>query len=347
MPYVEGESLRVRLASVERLDVGQALGILRDVARALAYAHARGIVHRDMKPENILLSDDTVVVADFGIAKALSVATVAVTPERKGESLTRHGTALGTPAYMAPEQAVGDPNVDHRADLYSWGVVAYELLSGHHPFAGKRTPQELVTAHLTEQPAPLAVNGVAPSIASLVMRARSKKPENRPAAAKILVDALSARTITPTDIAAPASPPLGLTPSSPSVAVLPFANLSGDANDEYFADGMTEEAISALARIPGVRVAARTSSFAFKGQRADLRTIAQQLRVGTVLEGSVRRSGTRVRIAVQLSSAADGLHLWNERYDRELSDILTLQDEIASAIRCDRVCVVRARSRGA
>jgi serine/threonine-protein kinase len=225
---------------------------------------------------------------------------------------------------MAPEQAIGDPTMDHRADLYSWGLVAYEVLAGRHPFAERTTPQALVTAHLTEPPPPLGeVATDRPWLASLVLRTLEKNRDDRPATAKEVVDALTAGNVTETVVTRR---------STPSVAVLPFANLSGQADDEYFSDGMTEEAINAIGRIPGVRVAARTSSFAFKGQRLDLRTIAQQLRVETILEGSVRRAGTRVRIAVQLVSAADGLHLWSERFDRELSDIFALQDEIGSAI---------------
>ncbi|MEP7347104.1 MAG: protein kinase [Gemmatimonadaceae bacterium] len=328
MPFVDGEALRARINLGDRLPIDETLSVLRDVARALAYAHGRGVIHRDIKPENILVSGDAVVVADFGIAKALSDASRTDTPSPKSENLTRHGTALGTPAYMAPEQAIGDPRVDHRADVYSWGVVAYELLAGRHPFAHKLSPYALINAHLTERPAPLNdLSATHPALASLVMRALEKDPDHRPPSARHLVDALSSiGFLTPGDALVPRSVLF------PSVAVLPFANLSGNVEDEYFSDGMTEEAINALGRMPGLRVAARTSSFAFKGVSTDLPTIARQLRVETILEGAVRRSGTRVRISVQLVSAADGLQLWSERYDRELSDVFALQDEIGLAI---------------
>ena len=151
MPYVEGESLRARLEQASAVSTSDAISILRDVARALAHAHEQGVVHRDVKPDNILLSRDAAVVADFGIAKAVDAARAAP----MGAALTQSGTAIGTPAYMAPEQAAGEPDVDHRADLYAWGVVAYELFAGRHPFAGKRTGQAFIVAHLTEIPAPL------------------------------------------------------------------------------------------------------------------------------------------------------------------------------------------------
>jgi serine/threonine-protein kinase len=333
MPFVEGESLRARLARGGALPVPEAVSALKDVARALAYAHGHGVVHRDVKPENILLTGGAAVVADFGIAKAVSAAGGAAT-------LTQLGMAVGTPAYMAPEQAAGQDDVDHRADLYAWGMVAWELLAGQHPFAPRTTPQALIAAHFVEVPAPLADRcpGVPAPVAAVIMRCLEKDPDHRPASAAEVLLALDAPA--PAAAAPSAAPPVAAGPApaaraavpAGSIAVLPFANRSAEADDEYFSDGMTEEVINALARLPGVRVAARTSAFAFKGQRIDLRSIGEQLRVATVLEGSVRRAGRRVRVSAQLASASDGLHLWSERYDRELTDVFALQDEIAEAI---------------
>ena len=329
MPYVEGQSLRARLAGLdpgETIPVNEAVTVLRDVARALAHAHEHGVVHRDIKPENVLLTRDAAVVADFGIAKALNAAWDASTVTTGGTVLTQLGAVLGTPAYMAPEQAAGDPATDHRADLYAWGVVAYELLAGGHPFAGKRTAQALLVAHLVEAPAPLDVvrPGVAPALVALVMRCLAKAPEERPASAREMLELLG--NLTSSVAAAP------VPPTASSIAVLPFVNLSADPENEYFSDGMSEEVLSVLAQDRDLRVAARSSSFAFRGKQVDLRTLAAQLHVGTVLEGSVRRAGNRVRITAQLVNAADGYQLWSGRFDRELTDIFAVQDEIANAI---------------
>jgi eukaryotic-like serine/threonine-protein kinase len=324
MPYVDGESLRARLDLRGVFSIGEAVAILRDLARALAYAHEHGVVHRDVKPENILLSGDTAVVTDFGIAKAVDAA-------RAGPSttaaLTQFGMAIGTPAYMAPEQAAGESDIDHRADLYAWGIVAYELLAGQHPFAGKKSAQALLAAHIVESPAPLGNVrvGVPAGLASLVMGCLAKDPDHRPRSARGIVDALADSTSVGA-FTATAGPML------PSIAVLPFVNLSADPENEYFSDGISEEVLSVLAQDRGLRVAARSSSFAFKGRQSDLRAIAAQLNVTMLLEGSVRRAGNRVRIAAQLVNAADGYQLWSDRYDRELTDILAVQDEIATAI---------------
>src|SRR5215831_3832456 len=187
MPYVDGESLRARLESRGILSELETIGILRDLARALAYAHEQGVVHRDVKPENVLLSGDAAVVTDFGIAKAVSAARGAPNATK----LTQHGMAIGTPAYMAPEQAAGDTDVDHRADLYAWGIVAYELLAGHHPFSNKKSAQALFAAHLVETPAPLDRSRVRSELVSLVMRCLAKEPGQRPRTAREVVEALA------------------------------------------------------------------------------------------------------------------------------------------------------------
>ncbi|MGK2961261.1 MAG: protein kinase domain-containing protein [Gemmatimonadaceae bacterium] len=323
MPFVEGESLRARLERSDRIPLTDVVGILRDIARALAHAHEQGVVHRDVKPENVLLSRDAAVVADFGIAKAVNAART----ETAASPLTSAGTAVGTPAYMAPEQAAGD-SVDARTDLYAWGVIAYEMIAGRHPFSPRHTAQALIVAHLVEVPAPVETlrPDVPAALAALVTRCLSKVPAERPYTAREVAEQLgdlgpagSVTTVT-----------AGLT--TPSIAVLPFVNLSTDTENEYFSDGMSEEVLSVLAQDPDLRVAARSSSFAFKGRQVDLKAIGEQLHVTTLLEGSVRRSGSRVRITVQLVDAASGYHLWSERFDRELTDIFAVQDEIAVAI---------------
>ena len=325
MPYVSGASLRERMQAGP-VPAHEAQAILRDVAKALAYAHRQGIVHRDIKPENVLLSEGSAVVTDFGIARAISAASTVA----GGTAITQLGTQIGTPAYMAPEQAAGDPEVDFRADLYAFGVMAYELLAGRHPFAERRTAQALIVAHLTEQPAPLAtrtaeINTV---VESIVMQCLGKDPHERPASASAVVAALEAPYTTP----APRAVTPASTPAAATIAVLPFANMSGDRDNEYFSDGITDDIISALTQVNGLRVAARASSFAYKGRNEALRTIGQTLGVATVLEGSVRRAGNRIRVTAQLMSAQDGFQMWSRQYDRDLDDIFAIQDEIAHCI---------------
>ena len=315
MPYVEGESLRQRLNQKEQLPLDEALEITRQIAAALSYAHGRGVVHRDIKPENILLAGDQAVLGDFGIAQAVSAAG--------GERITESGLAVGTPAYMSPEQASGG-QLDARSDIYALACVLYEMLAGHPPFLGA-TAQEVMARHVTEPPPPLrTIRPDLPAAAEQVItRALAKVPARRFQTASEFARALQ----TPD----PATAGAGGSPDA-SVAVLPFLNLSGDPENDLFADGMTEEIISALAQLKKLRVAARTSSFSFKGKQVDLRVIGERLNVRTVLEGSVRRAGNRLRITVQLVNVADGYHLWSEKYDRELKDIFAVQEEIARSI---------------
>jgi serine/threonine-protein kinase len=315
MPYVEGESLRDLLVREGQLGVDIAVRIAREVADALSFAHARGIVHRDIKPENILLSGDHAVVADFGIARAADSLAEA--------KITQPGMAIGTPAYMSPEQAYGDTDLDARSDLYSLACVLYEMLSGVTPFIGP-TAAAMIAQRLTDK-APTLTSvrpGLPAGLSKAVARALAKDPRDRyPGTAEF------AAAIAPNVSGEQPAPFLPR-----SIAVLPFVNMSADAENEYFADGMTEEILNALARLPGLRVAARTSSFAFKGQSTDIRVVAEQLGVATVLEGSVRRSGPRIRVTAQLINAEDGYHLWSERYDREMADVFAVQDEITAAI---------------
>jgi serine/threonine-protein kinase len=310
MPLVEGETLRDRLTREGPLSVGDAIAIARPVADALAYAHTHGVVHRDIKPENIFLSGAHALVSDFGIAKAVSSGTT---------QLTSVGIAVGTPAYMSPEQVSGE-DVDGRADQYSLASVLYEMLAGEPPFTGP-TLESILVQRFTKAPPKVGIKrpGVPRSIEAAIGIAMARERDDRfPTMAKFVES-----------LAAPAAVPRS---NTRSIAVLPFANMSGDADNEYFSEGISEEIINALAQLPGLHVAARTSAFSYKGRNVDLRTIGDQLSVATVLEGSVRKAGNRLRITAQLIDVADGYHLWSERYDRELTDVFAIQDEIASAI---------------
>jgi eukaryotic-like serine/threonine-protein kinase len=323
MPLVDGPSLRQRLRD-GRLSSAEAIKVLRDVASALDAAHRRGVVHRDVKPENVLLSGDYAMVTDFGIAKALVAAAVENRESGHGESITERGLSVGTPGYMAPEQVAGDETIDHRADIYAWGVLAYEVLTGAVPFAGRRG-QALLAAHVLERPEPFTTR--APNIpvplAGLVMRALEKNPAARPQSAGDLVAALDAiRIVSMT----------GDTSATNSIAVLPFVNMSKDPETDYFSDGVTDEIIGTLARLKGLRVTGRASSFALKGKELDLRTIGERLGVTRVVEGTVRRAGNRVRISAELVDVSDGFQRWSDRFDRDLTDVFAVQDEIARAI---------------
>jgi eukaryotic-like serine/threonine-protein kinase len=337
MPYIAGESLRERLAREGELPIGDTLRLLRDVATALDYAHGNGIVHRDIKPENVLLTGGAAVVADFGVAKALVEAAAAHTTGER--ALTSIGVALGTPTYMAPEQAAADPATDHRADIYAWGVVAYEMLTGLPPFMG-RSPQALFAAHMAEpvRRVDLLRQGCPPALAELVMGALEKRPADRPQSASAIVRALDAIGTGipsgPTTAALPAAtsraprrwlyaagaimllvvvaavaasrraeaPVDGASPIR-SVAVLPFVDAgSGGGADDYFVEGMSDELSAALGRIPGLQVASRTSTYAFKGENADVRQVGTRLKVDAVLEGRVRRAGDRLRVTAQLTN---------------------------------------------
>jgi TolB-like protein/Flp pilus assembly protein TadD len=322
MPYVEGPSLRDRLRDGAPFPVEEAVRLAREVALALDHAHRRGVVHRDIKPENILLSEGQALVADFGIARALGVA--------HGDTLTQVGIAIGTPAYMSPEQSAGDAT-DARSDLYSLGCVLYELLVGAPPFTGP-TAQAITVKRFTERAPAVGAGrpGVPADLDRIVARALEREPAARYASMAELASALAgmgaatgaAATVAITAVAAP----------SRSIAVLPFVNIGADPETEFFADGMAEELLNALVKVAALRVASRTSSFAFKGRNEDIGEIGRRLKVETVLEGSVRRAGGRIRISAQLIDAADGYHLWSERYDRELSDVFAIQDEITASI---------------
>ena len=312
MPLIEGESLRQRMDREQTLPLEEALQLAGEIADALSYAHAHSVIHRDIKPENILLQSGHAIVADFGIARAVRAAG--------DERITQDGTALGTPLYMSPEQSAGEREVDGRSDLYALACVLYEMLAGEAPFRGA-TYDAILVQRFTRPPPRVSVKrpAIPRAVDSAIFTAMARSPDERFTTLEQFAAALETRS------AAAES-------AERSIAVLPFANMSGDPENEYFSDGITEEIINALTQLPHVRVAARTSSFSFKGKNPDLHAIGDQLNVTTVLEGSVRRSGNRIRITAQLINVADGYHLWSERYDRELTDVFAIQDEIATAI---------------
>ncbi|HEX5071278.1 MAG TPA: protein kinase [Vicinamibacterales bacterium] len=327
MPYVEGDSLRARIDRERQLPIDDALDIARAVAGALGHAHQQGLVHRDVKPENVLLSDGIALVADFGVARAAGRTIESHAETQAGfQALTRQGIVLGTPKYMAPEQAFGDQPVDGRADLYALGCVLYEMLAGQPPFTGP-TVQALLLRHAHDPVPPITSlrPGVPESIRHIIEKLLAKSPADRFATAAECIEALAAARSAGTGaIAAPLS-------SGVTVAVLPFENLSGAAEDEL-GDGICDELIHMLGRIDGVRVIARGSSFLFRERRADIRTIGAQLNVGLIVDGTVRRSGKRLRLTAQLINVADGFQIWSERYDREVEDVFALEDDIAGAI---------------
>ena len=360
MPFVDGLSLRTRLTTGAPVTVSEATHILRDVAKALAYAHAQGVVHRDIKPENVLLSGGTAMVTDFGIAKAI---TASRTQDAAGDAsttasgtLTSAGSSIGTPAYMAPEQAVGSA-VDLRADLYAWGVLAYELLTGAHPFAGKVGSQQLIAAHIAETPAPIAARSptIPKPLGDVVMQCLAKDPAQRPASAGELLSAFDAvapnarragwaigiaaslllviggtwmatRRSNASTVSAPAAS------AEKSLAVLPFSSFGGDTANAYFAEGIADELTTALARLPGLRLAGRSSVARYKQRNASAQEIGTALDVGAVLDGSVRRAGNRIRVSAELTGARDGRVLWTELYEREIKDVFDVQDDITRAI---------------
>ena len=323
MPYVEGESLRERLEREKQLSVEEAVHHAKAIASALDYAHRQKIVHRDVKPENVMIYEGEAMVMDFGIAKAVSSAST--------DTLTQSGMMVGTPAYVSPEQAAGDEVLNGLSDQYSLGCVLYEMLAGERPFEGP-TAAAVMTKRFTETPKSLRkVRGSVPEhVEKAVTQAMSVDPQGRFTTTAAFAQALGSQILaTPTDTA---TLPQTSTSAAKSIAVLPFANMSADPENEYFTDGMAEELINALSKIQSLRVASRTSSFAFKGKNEDIGEIGRKLKVSTVLEGSVRKAGNKLRIAAQLINVADGYQLWSERFDRDMEDVFTIQDEISKAI---------------
>jgi eukaryotic-like serine/threonine-protein kinase len=375
MPYVDGESLGNRLLAHGRLTVPQSVSIMKDVARALAYAHERGVVHRDIKPQNILLASGAATVTDFGVAKALSSA------QRSGEgrnaTLTDAGTSLGTPLYMAPEQAAADPDVDHRADIYAFGVTAYEMLIGEPPFAGL-APRALMAARMTEDPP--HVCGMRPDVpqvlADLVMRCVERDPADRPQSATELLAALddpamvsgafgsatgararwrrtrrwsiaavlllatagigvalTARSRrTAGAVAASAGAAAAPAPAVSRVVVLPLVSIGGDSANGYLAEGITNELASALSRVPGVQVVSPSRAAALLTAGRSPSDVGRELGVTRQLEGTVQREGNRLRVTARLVDVRDGTMTWSDMYERDVTDLLSVQDELTRVI---------------
>ncbi|HVZ48460.1 MAG TPA: protein kinase, partial [Gemmatimonadaceae bacterium] len=353
MPYVDGESLRARLATSGALDIPEAIGWLKEIARALSHAHGRHVVHRDIKPDNILISGGSAMVTDFGIAKALSDSASA-----GAGALTGTGITLGTPAYMAPEQASGDARVDHRADIYAFGCLAYEMLTGAPPFAGQ-SPQAMLASHLTRDPEPIEEkrDRLPKALASLVSRCLAKDPAERPQSAIELVYALddlsapppshvpfSAARIRRGPVVALAAfvvialASLAILPvltrtrqaGSRSVAVLPFENTSRDTTIDYLEDGISDHVRDAVARLTGVTVKARSSSRRLKGKPA--REAGRALGASLILLGTVSRAGPRIHVTAEIVHAADENAMWSDSFDGPVEAMPSIQDSLVHAI---------------
>ena len=312
MEFVEGRSLKEHVAGRDLSDQ-QIIDLALQVCEGLAAAHESGVIHRDIKPSNILIdSHGRTKIVDFGLAAV-----------KGADQLTKTGSTMGTLGYMSPEQARGE-NVDHRSDLFSFGIVLYELISGKTPFAGESEAATLKNV-VDKDPEPLAryKSSVPEELQRIIDKVLSKDRKLRyQHADDLLVDLKGVCRQSVSQVPA----------KQPSIAVLPFANLSADKEQEYFCDGMAEEIINALSQVAGLRVVARTSAFAFKDRHEDVREIGRILNVDNLLEGSVRQSGNRLRITAQLVKVSDGYHLWSERYDREMEDIFSIQDDISLSI---------------
>jgi serine/threonine protein kinase len=312
MPVVEGETLRDRIRRDRQLSVDDAVEIACVVAGALDYAHRRGVVHRDIKPENILIQDGVPLVADFGIAVAVSTAG--------GDRLTETGLSLGTPAYMSPEQAAGEREIDPRSDVYSLACVTYEMLAGDPPFVASR-PAAVIAKHMTDIAPPVTTvrRNVNPAVADALARALAKQPADRPASAAAFAQALRAQAPKAAD-------------SQVAIVVLPFVNRSQDADNEYFSDGLTEEVIADLSKIGALRVISRNSAMSLKGTAKDTPTIARELGVTHVVTGSVRRAGNALRVTAELVEARTDAPLWSEKFSGTTDDVFAIQEDIARKI---------------
>ncbi|HEX7705190.1 MAG TPA: protein kinase [Thermoanaerobaculia bacterium] len=337
MELLEGATLRERLHQSD-LSLNRALEWALQIAQGLAAAHQRGIIHRDLKPENIFVTRDGLVkILDFGLAR-LDSADASRSLDESTLAQTSPGAIVGTVGYLSPEQARGE-TADHRSDIFAFGVVLYEMLTGQRPFA-RKTPAESIVAILREEPKPLVECGraVPAEVEEILAHCLEKDCEERFRSAGDLAFALrmtirgssaSGADATPRPTPPPADSPRV---AESSIAVLPFRNIGSDVETEYFTDGMTEEIINSISNIATLHVAARTSSFAFKGRQDDVRKIGRELGVAMVMEGSVRQVGSRLRVSAQLINVESGFQVWSERWDREIADVFAVQDEIAQAI---------------
>ncbi|HKF22065.1 MAG TPA: protein kinase [Candidatus Angelobacter sp.] len=316
MAYCTGRSLRVRLES-KPVSIGEAVDIAGKVAVGLQHAHQRGIIHRDIKPSNIMVAEDgTAKIVDFGLARF----------SQDDSLLTHEGEILGTVAYMSPEQVQGN-TVDHRTDIWSWGVMFYEMLCGRRPFEGSSS-LAIAEEILGKQPArPSSLRPIPGALDALLLQALEKDAGRRQQSAHELIDQLQEHWSSSRS----PSPAKADSRVLDSVAVLPFANV-GSAEGDYFSDGLTEEIIDALSRLPWLRVVARTSAFEFKGKPQNVSTIARQLKVRAIVEGSVRRSGDKLRVTSHLVNAEDGYCLWSQKFDCGAREVFAVQDEIAASI---------------
>jgi pentatricopeptide repeat protein len=318
MAFIEGRSLKDRIAEGP-LPLIEVLNIAAQVCEGLKAAHERGVVHRDIKPANIMLNrEGQVRIMDFGLASL-----------EGGVDLTRPQTVLGTPAYMSPEQVRGE-KTDQRTDVWSFGCTLFEMATGRRPFVGEHGQAVSNEIQNEAPPSPSSLRAEIPQgLEEVILKCLRKSADDRFPDFESLLDVLQGEKVRRTSPAAEPAPPPGI---FPSVAVLPFADMSPAKDQDYFGEGLAEELIHALARLQGIRVVARTSAFALKGMKLDVREIGKMLDVRAVLEGSIRKAGNRLRVTAQLVDSATGLHIWSERFDREERDVFDIQDEISLAI---------------
>jgi serine/threonine-protein kinase len=374
MPFVDGRSLRERIDRDGGLPFGEGVSLLRDVARALAYAHERGVVHRDIKPGNVLLSGGAAVVTDFGIAKALTVAIGGGRLEGDGPSglrpfaLTATGMSLGTPAYMAPEQAAGDPNADHRADIYAFGCLAYEVFTGNPPFTHD-APHRVIARHFQETPRPVAERrpDVPPAIAALIARCLEKEPAHRPQRAADLLQALDAVSTGPTVVVArgPRTRAAGIVialgalaaaglyvvsrerrladvaPAEPSaLAAVPFGNVARDTALDYRVDGVRDELLTAMGTVSGIQIVARNAARRYRDlNQLDEREVERALRARFLVTGTYRQDNGYVVVSTQLNDSLKGSEIWSKTFRRPIVELGSLSGEISDSI----AAVLRAK----